>query len=224
MVGILRQSERGLKHRISISGVGLWIALTGFIITPVELLADAVETFTPQSSMHSKTDRSSDAEPSPRTDLALPMIFYGEAGLPDSVAATREALISAATSGEITELESALRRSGSFPMVQSTPVDDPVAYWKSISFDGTGRDVLAQILKILRSGYVHVDAGKPSEMFIWPYHAVYPIDRLTPQQQVELYVIMPPREVMEMDPAEGYGGYRIGVATDGTVRYFKTSD
>jgi hypothetical protein len=191
------------------------------------LLADAEdELFQQDRTTAPKTDRQiQQPTVSSRADLALPDVRYGEEELPAPVAETRRALIAAATSGELSQLLTVLTgRNEIMPMLDDKPVRDPIAYWKSLSFDGTGRDVLAQLLKVLRSGYVVTNAGTADETYVWPYHSAYPLDRLNPQQEVELYAIMTPREVKEMDPAEGYTGSRIGIAPNGTVRYFRVGD
>lgn len=207
---------------------GTALCLAGILLGAASFTAakaDGEEPFQPQSQPAPKADRPMQTPVPNREDLALPPVFYGVESLPAPVAETRQALITAALSGDIEQLAGVLAtRNEVLPELRDTPVNDPVAYWRSISFDGTGRDVLAQMLKILRSGYAHVDAGTPKEMFIWPYHSVYPLDRLNPQQEVELYVIVTPREVREMDPAEGYTGYRIGISNDGSVRFFRSSD
>jgi len=207
----------------------IWrVLLTCTMLTGLSssLLADAEDSLLLENHSAPKADRRMQ-EPTvaSRADLALPHVLYGEESLPEAVAETRRALITAATSGELSELAVALKgHNDIMPVLDDRPVKDAIGFWKSLSFDGTGRDVLAQLLKVLRSGYVVVNAGKPDETYVWPYHGAYPLDRLNPQQEVELYAIMTPREVKEMDPAEGYTGYRIGIAPDGSVRYFRAGD
>ncbi|WP_342642968.1 hypothetical protein [Rhodoligotrophos ferricapiens] len=209
-------------HRV----LGAFIGMAVSLCAAQPAGADAVEPYRPPTQAAPKSDRPvTQAPAAPRTDLALPQVHYGEEGLPQPVAETRRAMIEAATSGSLEQLAAVFSaRNEVLPELQNVPVRDPVAYWRSISIDGTGREILAEVLKVLRSGYVHVNVGQPDETFIWPYHAVYPTDRLNPQQQVELYTLMRPQEVRELDPAEGYTGYRIGIAPNGSVRYFKLAD
>ena len=54
--------------------------------------------------------------------------------------------------------------------------DDPVAVLKSFSGDPDGLEVLAIILDLLSTGYAHVDAGTPDEMYIFPYFAGKPLN------------------------------------------------
>ena len=71
---------------------------------------------------------------------------------------------------------------------------DPVAYWKKISGDGEGREVLAALAEILDAGYVTVPLGRDLEnnrIYVWPYFAEVPLRKLTPAQQVELLRLVP---------------------------------
>ncbi len=83
------------------------------------------------------------------------------------------------------------------PMVTTSFVDDPIAFWKKASADGTGRDVLAAMLNVLSTGYVRVGQGK-DEIFVWPYFAETDLAELTPAQEVELYRIVPPQLALPM--------------------------
>ncbi|WP_137390025.1 hypothetical protein [Rhodoligotrophos defluvii] len=219
-------SAAGPERRAGWSVASGVLGIIVMLLTTMPAAADAVEPYQGASQAAPKGDRPTMQAPgAPREDLALPPVHYGEEGLPPPVAETRRAMIEAATTGEIEQLAAVFAaRNEVMPQLQNQPVRDPVAYWRSISIDGTGRDILAEVLKVLRSGYVHVNVGQPDETYVWPYHSVYPIDRLDPQQQVELYALMRPQEVREMDPAEGYTGYRIGIAPNGSVRYFKLAD
>lgn len=155
---------------------------------------------------------------------ALPPIHYGTDKLPERVLNTRNALLHAASTGDIENLRAVLEQNEMMPMVSFGGASDPIAYWKEISADGTGRDILAEIIKVLTSGYVRVEPGTEREMFIWPYHYLYPIDRLTPSQEVELYLLISPQERKNMNRAGAYLGYRAAIGPDGTLHFFIAGD
>ena len=67
---------------------------------------------------------------------------------------------------------------------------DPIGYLKPQSGDEGGREILAILIEVLDAGYVHVDVGTPEEMYVWPYFARYPVDKLTPPQLVELFKLV----------------------------------
>lgn len=155
----------------------------------------------------------------------FPDILYSENELPHSVLKTRNELLIAARSGNIENLRPIIERGGNKVVFSfESEDDDPIAYWKSISNDGTGRNVLAELIKILSSGFVHMDAGTPSELYVWPYHFMYPLSQLTPAQEVELYLLVPGEYRSDLEEAGGYIGFRAGIGADGTLQFFVSGE
>jgi len=97
---------------------------------------------------------------------------------------------------------------------------DAVTFLKQRSGDGEGREMLAILVQLFRTGFVRKDAGMPGEMIVWPYFAEVPLDRLTPAQQVELLTLVPPPRMKEMRAKGKYDGYRIGISAKGVWHYF----
>jgi hypothetical protein len=58
-----------------------------------------------------------------------------------------------------------------------------LAYWKTNYPDSDGIEVLAILIEILETGFIHVDRGTPQEMYVWPYFARTPLNTLTPPQK-----------------------------------------
>jgi hypothetical protein len=104
-------------------------------------------------------------------------------------------------------------------MVTTAYVEDPIAFWKKASADGTGRDVLAAMLNVIASGYVRVGQGQ-DEMYVWPYFAETDLTKLNPAQEVELYRIVPPSLALPMKKAGKYSYYRLGISPTGVWHYF----
>jgi hypothetical protein len=71
---------------------------------------------------------------------------------------------------------------------------------------------------------VHVDAGTPQEMYVWPYFSRYPIQDLTPEQKVELFRIVTSGDFAEMEQYGAWNFYRVGIGPDGTLHYFVAGD
>lgn len=151
----------------------------------------------------------------------FPEVFYTDAVLPDQVVKTRNAIITAARSGDIEKLRPIIERNKAQVVVSfETTVSDPIAYWKEISTDGTGRSILAEMVKVFSAGFVHMDAGTASDLYIWPYHFMYPLSALTPEQEIELYLLVPAEYRKDMEAAGGYIGFRGGIDPDGTLHFF----
>jgi hypothetical protein len=61
-------------------------------------------------------------------------------------------------------------------------------------------------------------------MYVWPYFARYPVERLTPPQLVELFRLVYAGDYEDMKAYGSYAYYRAGIAPDGTWRYFVPGD
>lgn len=150
---------------------------------------------------------------------ARPQVLYDFNALPDPVKRMLTQIAGAAESGNIEAMRPVFESNELKPMVSASFVDDPIAFWKKASADGTGRDVLAAMLNVLSSGYVRMGQGK-DEIFVWPYFAETDLAKLTPAQEVELYRIVPPELALAMKKSGKYSYYRLGVSPSGVWHYF----
>jgi hypothetical protein len=148
-----------------------------------------------------------------------PQVLYDFNALPDPVKRMLTSIAGAAESGNIEAMRTVFESNELKPMVSTSFVDDPIAFWKKASADGTGRDVLAAMLNVLSSGYVRMGKGK-DEIFVWPYFAETDLAKLTPAQEVELYRIVPPELALAMKTSGKYSYYRLGVSPTGVWQYF----
>jgi hypothetical protein len=132
----------------------------------------------------------------------------------------RQAILRAAASGSIERLRVPIGMNELPPTFGKGRVSDPVAYLRSVSADGNGREILAILYSLLTTGYAIANPGTKNEMIVWPYHALLPPGSLTPSQEVELYRFLPPARFKEMVARGKYGFYSIGIAPDGVWHYF----
>ena len=128
-----------------------------------------------------------------------------------------------AKTGNVEELRGVFEQNEMPPSLGFESYDDPIEFLKSQSGDPEGREILALLLEILEAGWVHVDEGGPQEMYIWPYFDQWPLDGLSPSQEVELYRILTAGDVEEMRRHGGYIFFRVGIGQDGTLHYFMPS-
>ncbi|PTW62196.1 hypothetical protein C8N35_101233 [Breoghania corrubedonensis] len=154
----------------------------------------------------------------------LPEIHYGATGLPKPVMRLREQILDAARTGDVERLRPVLESNEMPPTLSLSQINDPIDFLKQSSGDPNGRELLAILTEILEAGWVHVDVGTPQEMYIWPYFARYPVNKLTPPQEVELYRILTAADVEEMQDFGAYIFYRVGIGPDGTWHYFVAGD
>jgi hypothetical protein len=153
-----------------------------------------------------------------------PKIRYGSDGLPVPVQEMREAILSAVRSGRIEELRHAYELNELKPDLGVHAMGDPIGHWKQISGDGEGREILAALAEILESGYVALPLGRDLEnnrIYIWPYFAEVPFDKLSPAQEVELLRLVSPAVLKEMKAAAKYTYWRLGIGADGTWHFFR---
>ncbi len=175
--------------------------------------------------VHNETASSPSGQPR-RTAMAAaaaadqaPKALYDFNALPDPVKRMLEQIAAAAQSGEIENMRPVFESNELKPMVATAYVDDPIALWKKVSADGSGRDVLAAMLDVVSSGYVRMGQGD-QEMYVWPYFAETGLSGLSPSQEVELYRIVPPSLAVAMKRSGKYSYYRLGIAPNGVWHYF----
>ncbi len=151
-------------------------------------------------------------------------ILRDRAVLPDAVRATWQELVSAARSGDIEALRPIIEKQPQPPTFAFAQVDEPIEYLKSLSGDPAGREVLAILLEVLETGFVHVDADTEQEMYLWPYFARYPLSRLTPQETVEMFTILTAGDYQDMLSYGAYIFFRVGIGPDGAWHFFVAGD
>lgn len=190
----------------------------------VEILSDEYpELSGPNGSEHNQLGAPHKLSRDP--NAPLPEIGRDLQVLPEPVRAMRQKLIDAARSGDIERLRPLLS-----PETMPTRLslsdynDDPIGFLKSLSGDDEGREILAIMVDLLETGYVHIKTGTPEETYVWPYFYGFPLDRLSPSQQVEMFQIVTAGDFEDMKKAGGYIFYSIGIAPDGSWRFFSTDE
>ncbi len=164
------------------------------------------------------------AEPSPAIEQALPEVQYDPGLLPEPVRVMRDKILEAAKSGDPEKLRPVIESNEMPPSFTFGEETDPIKGLISASVDGKGREVLAILAELMEAGYAHVDKGTPQEMYLWPYFARYPLDKLSPPQLVEVFRIVTAAEYEEMLNFGAYNFYRVGIGPDGTWHFFIAGD
>jgi hypothetical protein len=147
-------------------------------------------------------------------------ILRNNADLPAPVAKMRAEILKAAASGDIEQMRMPADLNEIPPMVAKEKTGDLVAHWKSVSGDGQGREIMAELIKLFRTGFVRKPQKNGGDMYVWPYFAEMPLNKLTPAQEVELLTIISPARMKQMRVKGQYDGYRIGISQDGVWHYF----
>ena len=144
--------------------------------------------------------------------------------LPEHVADIRDAILAAARSGNINELKAAFDMSGTLPDLGIPGVTDPVAALKTESADGKGREILATLIELLNMPAATQPFGSDIEnnlLYVWPYLAERPLDKLTPSEEVDLYRLVSPAKAAEMHEKKRWMWWCLVITADGNWLMFK---
>jgi hypothetical protein len=144
--------------------------------------------------------------------------------MPAPVRETRRKLIEAAKSGDMEQLRALMKAQAKPPAVAFGDPGDPIEYLKALAADTEGREILAILLEVLQSGFVHTGAGTDDDVYVWPYFAQHPIEALTPQQLVELFTLLTAADYEDMKSYGSYTFFRVGIAPDGRWLFFLAGD
>jgi hypothetical protein len=174
--------------------------------------------FVPPAKEGSPTARPAAAAETPAAPAADPV------QLPPAVQRMRERILAAAHTGDLPTLLALMRANGGMPIFSHTQKQDPAAYWKESYPDSDGLEILSILISILETQPVRTDVGTPKEAYVWPYFARLPVKSLTPAQKVELFRVVTGSDYKEMLERGRYVFYQVGIAPDGTWRYFLASE
>ena len=151
----------------------------------------------------------------------LPEILYDVQSLPEPVKRMRQLLLDVAMSGDIEKLRPLIGTGDEATQLSLSDLeDDPITYLKDLSGDKNGEELLAIMENILNGGYVHVDVGKPEELYAWPYFFAMPLEKLTTRQRVELFKIVTAGDYEDMKSYGVYNFYRLGITPEGKWAFF----
>lgn len=151
----------------------------------------------------------------------------GTITLPKNVAEMRDALLAAARSADIEELRTPYEWNELPPAISKEKIDDPIEYWKKISRDGEGREILMIIDKLLQLEPTKIPVGRDYEnnaLYVWPYLSELDLKVLTPRQQFEFRTLVPPKEAREILENKKWTWWRLSIGADGTWHSFMKFD
>ena len=139
----------------------------------------------------------------------------------------REAILEAVQSGSIDDLRVAVDLNELKPELAAGPVADPVAFWKTLSVDGNGRDILAVLGKLFDMPYATQPLGKDPEntsLYIWPGFADRALDKLSADEEAQLASLETAEKIAVMKAGGRYTGWRVMIGADGVWHTFRRYD
>lgn len=178
-------------------------------------------------------DSGQDDQTAPRSDLVrpdldpnkpLPEVIYDVSRLPEPVQRMRRLIIEACKSGDIEKLRPLLGDTGDTQLSLAGNDEDPVKFLRELSGDDGGQEILAILLEVMQAGFVHLNAGTSSDIYVWPYFFAMPLDKLTPEQRVELFTLVTAGDYEDMKSFGAYMFYRVGITPEGRWLFFVAGD
>jgi hypothetical protein len=162
------------------------------------------------------------AEAAPGVSEVPPEIITDLSLLPEPVARMRARILAAARSGRLDQVAALMNTTPLKPVFSFKDDKDPTIYWRSNFPESGGVEVLATLISILETGFVHVDEGTPQEVYVWPYFARVPLKGLSSEQKVELFRLVTGSDYRGMVDFGAYNFYRLGIGSDGAWHFFVT--
>jgi hypothetical protein len=181
----------------------------------------------PEGSAKKAQNKAASEKPAGEKAGANPPSVVSADALPLPVVEMRDAILAAVRTGSIEDLKPALQWNEMPPVISSGQVDDPIGYWKSLSGDGQGRDILAMIDSLFAAGHTMLPVGRDvenSRMFVWPRFAEMDLSKLKPEDEVQLYRLATPAEVRAMIAKKRWTGYRLVIGAEGIWHSFQKTD
>jgi len=164
---------------------------------------------------------------SPRADpdAPPPEVVYDLGKLPEPVKRMHGLIVEACKSGDIEKLRPLIGQGNQMAQLSLSDIEgDPILFLKGLSGDSDGQEILAILEEVLSAGYVHVDAGTPQELYVWPYFFALPLDKLDPKQRVELFKLVTATDYDDMKQFGAYIFYRVGITPAGQWMFFVAGD
>ncbi|MGL4405710.1 MAG: hypothetical protein ACRCT6_08125 [Notoacmeibacter sp.] len=145
--------------------------------------------------------------------------------LPEPARRFRQLLIEAAETGDIEKLRPLLGAGSTATQLAVTEFEgDPIDYLKGQAGDAGGQEILAIMLDLLDTKFVHTDIGTSEELFVWPYFVERQLDQLTMPERVDLFRIVTAGDYEDMKVFGAYNFYRIGISPAGEFVFFVSGD
>jgi hypothetical protein len=161
------------------------------------------------------------AHPRADPDAPPPEVIYDLSRLPEPVRRMHQLIVGACKSGDLQKLRPLIGTGETQTQLTLGEVEgDVIDFLRAQAGDDQGQEILAILEEILEAGFVHLDAGTPEELYVWPYFFAVPLDKLTAPQRVELFRIVTAGDYEDMKSFGSYIFYRVGITPEGRWSFF----
>ena len=173
--------------------------------------------------VHAQTRRGPKGSARSKTEPPAVIVGAGAEDLPPAVADMRAAIQAAVETGNIAELKGAMDLNELKPEFGGPVGMDPIAHLTSLSADGSGKDVLDLLGRLLDGSWAAIPGGRDIEnnrIYVWPHFAEVPIGALKPEEQSALVALLGAEQAMACIEAKRYRGWRLSIGADGVWHMF----
>lgn len=165
------------------------------------------------------------ADANQNDDAPPPPILRDVSKLPEPVRQMRARILEIAKKGDIEALRPLFSAGEETTTLSIGGLEgDPIKFMKETSGDDDGFEILAILIEVLEAGFVHLDNETDEEVYVWPYFFSHELDKLTPEQRIELFRILTAGDVQDSENFGSYVFYRAGIKPDGSWAFFVAGD
>ncbi len=147
----------------------------------------------------------------------------GALGLPPAVLDMRAAIIAAVETGDIAELKGAMDLNELKPEFGGPVGVNPIDHLKSMSADGSGKDVLALLGGLLEGGWAAIPGGRDIEnnrIYVWPDFAEVPLAGLSETERAAIEGLVGAEPAKTMLAQGRWTWWRLSIGADGVWHMF----
>ncbi len=151
------------------------------------------------------------------------ILGQGAADLPPAVADMRAEIQAAVETGSIAEIKRAMDLNELKPEFGTPVGKDPLDFLRSLSPDGTGASVLAELGRLIDAKWAAIPGGRDIEnnrMYVWPHFAEVPLDKLSEDDRTALEAVAGAEAAKAMIAANQFRGWRLSIGADGVWHTF----
>lgn len=149
-----------------------------------------------------------------------PQIIVGRGveGLPPAVADMRAAIVAAVEAADWAELKAVMDLNELPPEVGAPQGVGPIEHLRGLSTNGSGRDVLGEIGRVLEGPWAAIPGGRDAEnnrIYVWPKFAEVGVEGLSTADEAALTSLAGAEAAAAMRREKRYRGWRLSIGADG---------
>ena len=135
----------------------------------------------------------------------------------------RAAILAAVETGDISEVKGAMDLNELKPEFGGPTGTDPIDFLKSQSKDGSGKDILELMGRLLEGAWAAIPGGRDPEnnrIYVWPRFAEVQLPALNEADMAGLEALVGADEAETIRTSGRWTGWRLSIGADGVWHMF----